>query len=336
VNSSTAPATPPDHVDLAAARDVLGEALDEVAGWLLADSGDLEVTRKADGTPVTDADTAVDDHLRARLMAAFPDHGVLSEERGTRSPTTAWTWVIDPIDGTSNYTNRLPYWCISVALLHEGEPVLGVVDAPVLGRRYLAIAGGGAEVASRTTSLDGREDHPRSRPLQVRPPVAWRDPSNRHVPVMLTTGTARRARGAGLRLNPRVMGSTALDLAMVAEGVAAASIANVPKVWDVAAGVLLVREAGGVVVTLSGEPLLPLTGDVEQLGRSAVTAAGPDETYVRELAGALLGDPAAERVPGAKRPGPERPRSERAESERAGSERAGSERPRSDRAAGSS
>jgi myo-inositol-1(or 4)-monophosphatase len=172
--------------------------------------------------------------------------------------------------------------------------------------------------------------------LQVRPPVAWRDPSNRHVPVMLTTGTARRARGAGLRLNPRVMGSTALDLAMVAEGVAAASIANVPKVWDVAAGVLLVREAGGVVVTLSGEPLLPLTGDVEQLGRSAVTAAGPDETYVRELAGALLGDPAAERVPGAKRPGPERPRSERAESERAGSERAGSERPRSDRAAGSS
>lgn len=291
VNSSTPPATSPDGVDLSSARDVLAEALDEVAGWLLADSGDLEVTAKADGTPVTDADTAVDDHLRARLTAAFPDHGVLSEERGTRSPTTAWTWVIDPIDGTSNYTNRLPYWCISVALLHDGEPVLGMVDAPVLARRYIALAGGGAEVVTRTTSMDGREDRPRSRRLQVRPPVAWRDPSNRHVPLMLTTGTARRARGAGVRLNPRVMGSTALDLAMVAEGVAAASLAKVPKIWDVAAGVLLVREAGGVIVTLDGEPLLPLVGGVEQVARSATTASGPDERYVRELAAALLGEP---------------------------------------------
>ncbi|MGM0618185.1 MAG: inositol monophosphatase family protein [Actinomycetota bacterium] len=289
MNSSTPPTTAPDGVDLSAARDVLGEALDEVAGWLLADSGDVEVTAKADGTPVTDADTSVDDHLRARLTAAFPDHGVLSEERGTRSPTTAWTWVIDPIDGTSNYTNRLPYWCISVALLHDGEPVLAMIDAPVLARRYIALAGGGAEVVTRTTSLDGREDRLRSRPLQVRPPVAWRDPSNRHVPLMLTTGTARRARGAGVRLNPRVMGSTALDLAMVAEGVAAASLAKVPKVWDVAAGVLLVREAGGVIVTVDGEPLLPLAGDVEQVARSAVTASGPDEPYVRELAAALLG-----------------------------------------------
>lgn len=296
MNSSSAPTTPPDGVDLSSARDVLTRALDEVAGWLLADSGDIEVTAKADGTPVTDADTAVDDHLRARLAAAFPDHGVLSEERGTRSPTTPWTWVIDPIDGTSNYTNRLPYWCISVALLHDGDPVLGVVDAPVLGRRYVAIAGGGAEVISRTTSMDGREDHPRSRPLQVRAPVAWREPANRHVPVMLTTATARRARGAGLRLNPRVMGSTALDLAMVAEGVAAASIAKLPKVWDIAAGALLVREAGGVIVTVGAEPLLPLVGDVEQVDRSAVTAAGPDTAYVRELAAALLGDSADDRV----------------------------------------
>ena len=289
VTSATAATSPPDDIDLIVARDSLTTALDEVAGWLLADSGDLEVTAKADGTPVTDADTAVDDHLRARLTSAYPDHGVLSEERGTRSPTTAWTWVIDPIDGTSNYTNRLPYWCISVALLHDGEPVLGVVDAPVLGRRYVAIAGSGAEVISRTTSLDGREDHPRSRPLRVRPPVAWRDPVNGHIPVMLTTGTARRAQGAGLALNPRVMGSTALDLAMVAEGVAAASVAKVPKVWDIAAGVLLIREAGGVIVTIGGEPLLPLVGDVEQGGRSAVTASGPNEGYVRELAAALLG-----------------------------------------------
>jgi myo-inositol-1(or 4)-monophosphatase len=289
--SSPAPLPPPPSEDtsLDGALAVLSEGLDDVAGWLLASSGDLEVTEKADGTPVTSADTTVDDRLRARLADAFPAHGILSEERGTLAPTTAWTWVIDPVDGTSNYTNRLPYWCISVALLFEGRPVLGVVDAPVLGRRYVAVKGRGGTMTSRTTSLDGRDQQPISRPLRVRPPVAWRDPVNGHVPVMLTTGTARRARGAGLALNPRVMGSTALDMALVAEGVAAASIAMVPKVWDIAAGALLVEEAGGVVVTVDADPLLPLVGGVEQEGRAAITATGPDEAYVQELVAALLG-----------------------------------------------
>ncbi len=285
---SPSPPSPAVTAEAVRARDVLAAALDEVAGWLLDISGDLEVTAKQDGTPVTHADVEVDDRLRARLSDAFPSHGILSEERGTRSPDTTWTWVIDPVDGTSNFTNRLPYWCISVALLFEGYPVLGVVDAPVLGRRYSGIAGQGAEVASRTTSLDGRHGQARTRPLRVRPPVDWHDRRNNHVPLMLTTGTAKRVRGAGLSLNPRVMGSTAIDLAVVAEGVAAASIARVPKVWDIAAGALLVREAGGAVVTIGDDPLLPLTGGQEQAGRSAVTAAGPDERYVHDLAERLL------------------------------------------------
>ena len=287
-SDATPPPSPAVTAEAVRARDVLATALDEVAGWLLDISGDLEVTAKHDGTPVTDADVEVDDRLRARLGEAFPAHGILSEERGTLAPDTTWTWVIDPVDGTSNFTNRLPYWCVSVALLFEGHPVLGVVDAPVLGRRYSGIAGRGAEVTSRTTSLDGRHDLARTRPLRVRPAVDWRDRRNNHVPLMLTTGTAKRVRGAGLSLNPRVMGSTAIDLAVVAEGVAAASIARVPKVWDIAAGALLVREAGGAVVTIGDEPLLPLVGGQEQDGRAAVTAAGPDEGYVRALAEQLL------------------------------------------------
>ncbi|MEX2550892.1 MAG: inositol monophosphatase family protein [Nitriliruptoraceae bacterium] len=283
--SAPSPATTAEAVR---ARDVLATALDDVAGWLLGISGDLEATAKRDGTPVTDADVEVDDRLRARLADAFPAHGILSEERGTVAPDTTWTWVIDPVDGTSNFTNRLPYWCVSVALLCEGRPVLGVVDAPVLGRRYSGVVGQGAEVTSRTTSLDGRHDQARTRPLRVRPAVDWHDRRNNHVPLMLTTGTAKRVRGAGLTLNPRVMGSTALDLAVVAEGVAAASIARVPKVWDIAAGALLVEEAGGAVVTIGDEPLLPLVAGREQEGRSALTAAGPDERYVRTLAETLL------------------------------------------------
>lgn len=287
-SATTSVATSVAPPSLDAALEVIDTVLDTVAAWLLARSGELATTAKADGTPVTDADNYVDDQLRAHLAQAFPSHGVLSEERGTVSPTTAWTWVIDPVDGTSNYANGLPYWCISVALLQDGVPVLGVIDAPVLGRRYSALRGRGAWLRARSTSLDGQRQQPVERALTVRSPVDWRDPSYGHVPVMLTTGTARRARQAGVALNLRVMGSTALDMALVAEGVAAASIAVEPKVWDIAAGALLVEEAGGALVTITGEPLLPLVGSVEQEVRSAVTATGPEAAYVEELGRALL------------------------------------------------
>lgn len=276
--------------EITRARTTILTALDALWVGLLADSGTLEPTAKADGTPVTAADLEVERRLGERLADVFPAHGLISEERLTRAPDTEWTWILDPIDGTSNFTARLPYWCVSVALALEGTPVLAVIDAPVLGRRYLAVAGAGAEVESRTTALDGTTQALRRRPLRVRAAVDWRDPRNRHVPFMMTPGTARRARAAGVRLNPRVMGSTALDLAVVAEGVAVGSIAMIPRIWDVAAGGLLVREAGGALVTLGDTPLLPVVAGTDQRQRTAPTAAGPDERYVREVTAGLLAD----------------------------------------------
>jgi myo-inositol-1(or 4)-monophosphatase len=256
------------------ARELLGSALDALGPRLTAVAGRVEVEPKADGTPVTDADRDADVLLADAIRGAFPDHGVLSEERDTIVPSTDWCWVIDPIDGTSNFVAGLPYWCVSVALTLEGLPVLAAIDAPALGRRYLAQRGGGAWLDERRLAVRGRVD--------------WRDGRNRHIPVMLTTATTRRARDAGLRLNPRVMGATALDLAIVAEGVAAASVAIIPHVWDVAAGHLLVTEAGGAIVTLDGTPLLPMRPGDEHRARAAATAAGPDEDYVRDLARRLL------------------------------------------------
>lgn len=259
---------------VARAAAVLDGVLDDLGPWLLSRSGTLDSAAKSDGTPVTAADHEADERLEAAIAAAFPEHGVLSEESTTVAPDRSWCWVIDPIDGTSNFTAGLPYWCVSVALCLDGRPQLAVVDAPPLRQRTVAVRGDG-------TTRDGHRVHVRDR-------VDWRDGRNRHVPVMLTTGTARRARAAGLRLNARVMGATALDLATVANGAAAASVAMIPKVWDVAAGSLLVEEAGGAVSTLHGDPLLPLQPGVEYVDRSAVTAAGPDDAYVTELATALL------------------------------------------------
>ncbi len=259
---------------IARARGVADAALDQLRPRLLASSGRVEVSPKADGTPVTEIDHEIDARLAEEVTTAFPSHGVISEERETRAPTTDWAWIVDPIDGTSNFIAGLPYWCVSIALALEGVPVLGFVDAPVLDRRYLAVRGSGAE-------RDGRS-------LRVRAPVDWRDGRYGYLPVMLTTGTARRARPAGLRLNPRVMGSTALDLAMVAEGVAVASVAVRPYVWDIAAGALLVEEAGGAVTTVGADPLLPLRPGAAYGRRTAPTAAAADGAYARDLATALL------------------------------------------------
>jgi myo-inositol-1(or 4)-monophosphatase len=256
------------------AESVLDDALDALRPPLLASTGDVDLTSKEDGTPVTAADLEADERLTGAIQAAFPDHGILSEEQETVAPDTEWCWVIDPIDGTSNFISGLPYWCVSVALTHRGRTVLGVVDAPPLDKRYAAVLGGGAR-------CDGRD-------LRVREVVAFDDARHRHVPLMLTTSTARQARGSGIRLNPRIMGATALDLCLVAEGVAAGSVAVIPHVWDVAAGSLLVTEAGGVALTLSGDPLLPLTPGMDYRDRAAVTATGASDAWVEEVAGRLL------------------------------------------------
>ncbi|TVR32179.1 MAG: inositol monophosphatase [Nitriliruptor sp.] len=260
--------------EVATARDVAVKALDDLHELLLDASGEVDATEKTDGTPVTATDHTVDERLASAIGRALPGHGILSEERNTVAPDTEWTWIIDPIDGTSNFIAGLPWWCVSVALAFQGVPVLGVIDAPALGRRYIGIQGEGA--------------NRQGRPLRVRPTVDWRSPRYRHLPVMLTTGTARRARAAGLRLNPRVMGSTALDLAIVAEGVAVASVAVAPHVWDVAAGMVLVQEAGGEVVTPGGDPWLPIEPGTDHQKVATTTAAAADGDDAARLVEALL------------------------------------------------
>lgn len=273
------PSPPLDAEDRAVvqtAREALHPLLDELRPELAARAGRVELELKDDGTPVTDVDLEVDRRLLARLEETFPDHTVVSEELVTEHADSRWTWIIDPIDGTSNFISGLPYWCISMALTRDGYPVLAIVEAPPFAARFEAIAGEGA-------TRNGE-------PISVRPPVDWNDGRNRHVPLLLTTATARRARPA-VRLNPRVMGSAALDLCQVAAGACAASVSLAPKVWDIAAGVLLVTEAGGEYLTLDGTPLLPLRRDTEYAGRSAPAAAGPNAAYLRDLVDTLVTDP---------------------------------------------
>jgi len=281
-----------DGVDVpeldAGERDVVAEGLttltrrlDEIAPRLLAASGSTDVTIKADGTPVTAHDRATDEFLVSSLLDAFPDHGTVSEEQGTLIPSSRWTWVLDPIDGTSNFIAGLPYWCVSVALCRDGVPVLGVVDAPALGRRFMATAGEGAwEVRAGAR-----------RRLSVGAGVDLHARSNDHVPGLYSSRAARELVRAGVRLNVRLLGSTALDMAMVAGGVAPLAVAMKAHVWDVAAGFLLVTEAGGIAGTWGPDPLLPLRVGRDEARIDTPTIAAADAPTATRAAMALAPQP---------------------------------------------
>lgn len=244
---------------------------DDLRPWLLEQAGEVGSRAKRDGTPVTEVDLESDRRIREHLTGAFPDHDVLSEEDDTTWRGATWTWVVDPVDGTSNFAAGLPFWCVSIALLHEGVPVLGCVEAPPIGARFVAVRGRGA-------TRNGA-------PITVADPVDFRSGRHAHVPFIVTAGTIRRASGE-VRLNARILGSAALDLALVACGVAIATHQRVPKLWDMAAGSLLVEEAGGAHVAL-GDPLVPPAPGTDMAGRSCPSIAGPDEAWLRDLAAAL-------------------------------------------------
>ncbi len=252
-----------------AARRVGHDMVDGLRAAVMDGWGRSRRRDKADGTPVTEVDLYTDRAIVAGVREAFPSHAVVSEEGSTGWDGTEWTWVVDPIDGTTNYSAGLPYWATSVALAHHGEVVWGMVDAPALGLRWDAVRG-------RGTTVNGQ-------PAWVASEIDLTDRSSRHSPLAVSAGTIRQVTD-GTWFKPRILGAYALDLALVADGTLVGAFTRVPKVWDVAAGTLLVTEAGGGVVTLGPDHHLPLVGDTPLADRSVRTAAGPSARWAADAA----------------------------------------------------
>ncbi|MDP7736375.1 histidinol-phosphatase [Mycobacterium paragordonae] len=206
---------------------------------------DLRVDTKPDLTPVTDADEAVETELRDAIAGGRPGDSVLGEEFGG---TTSWhgrQWIIDPIDGTKNFVRGVPVWASLIALLEDGIPIVGVVSAPALQRRWWAARGQGA-----FASVAGAE----SRRLSVSA-VAELDSASLSFS-SLTGWAALGLRGQFIDLTDSVWRVRAygdfLSYCLLAEG--AVDIAAEPEVsvWDLAALDVLVHEAGGRFTSLDG------------------------------------------------------------------------------------
>jgi histidinol-phosphatase len=208
---------------------------------------DLVVETKPDMTPATDADIDVEAMIRRRLGDARPDDSVFGEEFGGTTEFAGRQWVVDPIDGTKNFVRGVPVWATLIALLRDGVPVLGVVSAPALQRRWWAEDGKGAFVAAvgqppRRLSVS-KVDEIGAASLAFSSLSGWAVRGIRDRFVALTD-EVWRVRGYGDFFN----------YCLVAEG--AVDIAAEPEVstWDLAPLDILVREAGGKFTNLAGRP----------------------------------------------------------------------------------
>jgi len=206
---------------------------------------DLRVDTKPDLTPVTDADEAVEAELRTILAAQRPGDAVLGEEYGGTAAFHGRQWVIDPIDGTKNFVRGVPVWASLIALLEDGVPVVGVVSAPALNRRWWAGRGLGAYTAfgdgpTRTLSVSAVADLA-SASLSFSSLSGWADLGLRDEFVGLTDAVWR-VRGYG----------DFFSYCLVAEGAVDIAVEPEVKLWDLAPLDILVREAGGAFTNLAG------------------------------------------------------------------------------------
>jgi myo-inositol-1(or 4)-monophosphatase len=212
---------------------------------------------KPDGSLVSEADLAADGFIRHRLGLACPADGVISEEGEAVHAGQDRVWVVDPLDGTSNYLHGVPMWGVSIALLEAGRPVVGVSVFPSLGLAFRASLGGGAwEGGRRLVSAAG-------------PRLGAQD---------LVTYCSRTPRRFDLRLpsKGRMLGSETLHLALVAAGATQGSLSATSFLWDLAAGWLLVEEAGGRMEVLDGPAPWPLaTGAYAERSFATLAAGSP-------------------------------------------------------------
>ena len=231
---------------------VMVEAVRKAARGLKRDYGEIEnlqVSRKGPGNFVSAADRKAEEVLRDALLKARPGYGMILEESGTvEGQDKSHTWHIDPLDGTTNFLHGIPHFAISVGLEREGQIVAGVIYDPAKDELFVAERGKGAYLNNRRLRVAGRQD-------MADALIAYGTPylGRGNHPRLLREVASVMAVAGGTRR----MGSAALDLAYVACGRLDAYWERDLQTWDIAAGIILVREAGGFVTSADGgaEPL---------------------------------------------------------------------------------
>lgn len=259
-------ASPPSLMDSA-----LSSLIDRVAERQRSDFGHVGSDLKDDGTLITACDRWSDATIVAGLEGLYPGEGILSEEGDRHLPSSSAFWVVDPLDGTTNFAAGIPYWSISLARFEGGKPVLGILDVPPLGQRIIARAGQGVWRNGEVLEAPVSKAHPGgcvslcSRSIKVLQKLP-----NRPFPGKV-----------------RLFGVASLNLVSVATGQTVAALEATPKIWDVAAAWLVLQELSCPIRWLQGDPAQIQPGtDLTSIGFPTL-AADCEATLQRFLPWAL-------------------------------------------------
>lgn len=225
------------------------EAIIKEAGRIVLSYFDkkLTFTHKDQSGFATDADLAAEEYLIKELGLLLPEAAFFAEESG-KSGSGAYCWVIDPLDGTTNFAHRIPYFCISVALTHHDKPIMGAIYQPITDEFFYAERGRGSFLNGAKMNVNPEQDLAKSM-------VAVGFPYAKNKQFMeLLEGIQRILPETH---SFRCYGAVALDLAYVAAGRLDGAFFEGLGWWDVAAGILLIEEAGGRVTDFQGQEVTP-------------------------------------------------------------------------------
>jgi myo-inositol-1(or 4)-monophosphatase len=247
---------PPERRSLAprsATITVMIRAAFAAAKFLKRDFGEVEhlqISEKGPGDFVSHADIKAERTVRAELARTRPEYGFLGEEGGETKGDGRNRWIVDPLDGTTNFLHGVPHFAISIGLEREGEIIAGVIYQPISDELFWAEKGNGAFVdtpnaRSRRLRVSGRKDPARALVATGIPNIGKGDHGDYHRRLEAVT---RQTAGV------RRWGAASLDFAFLAAGRYDAFFEYGLAPWDVAAGLLLVREAGGIVSDVTGKP----------------------------------------------------------------------------------
>lgn len=215
----------------------------------------IPVTEKGLNDYVTEVDRAAEDIIIRLLQKTYPEHGFLAEESGSTNPDADYIWIIDPLDGTTNFVRGIPHYAVSIACQYQGKLEHAVIYNPVTREEFTASRGRGAQLngrrirVSKRTTLDGAL-------LGTGIPFRSHHSEKLHGYVQVLKELATQTAGI------RRAGAATLDLAYVAAGRFDAFWEIGLKPWDVAAGALLIQEAGGLVSDFHGNHLFMDSGNI--------------------------------------------------------------------------
>jgi len=213
---------------------------------------DIEITTKLDRSILTEADLKADTLIKTIIHDNFPNHDMLSEESGRENNPSEYLWIIDPLDGTTNFSVHNPFFAVSISLVYKNQPLLGVIYSPIQDELFTAESNRGANLNNQPITVDekgtledlflaygnGRDINSRKQMVEI-------------------FGKLKL-----LNNKVRQVGAAALELCYVASGRFGAFLMPGLNAWDVFAGALIVKEAGGVVTDFQNKPLTLTSSDI--------------------------------------------------------------------------